>query len=283
MDKILNWSLAQQDPETAGKVPAPDSKLLAKLFGAADDPQLMKEAIAVVQSEEAELETKLTALENFEMLIENLDNANNIENMKMWDAIIDLLSLEKELELQQLACSIVGTAVQNNDKSQADFTKYPQGVPSLIALAHKKESRLKSLYALSSLIRNNTKAYESFDEHKGWELIGPILSDDETDNKTKLRSLSLLSSILSSGKQEDVWDHIRQYDIVIKLASLISKENDISLVDKAINIIVELIRAGFKFTDSDRKVITEKVGFIETELMDVVNLDDVQILRQVTL
>jgi hypothetical protein len=282
MDKILNWSLAQQDPETAGKVPAPDPELLAKLFGGGvDDPQLMKEAIEVLNSEEAELETKVTALENFEMLIENLDNANNIENMKMWDSLIGQLGLENELELQQLACSIIGTAVQNNEKSQNDFTQYDQGVPRLVALSKKKDTRLKALYALSNLIRNNTKAYGLFDQHKGWELIGPIITDEEANHKVKLRSLSLLSAIISSGNKEDVWNHIREYDIVCKLTSLIKKENNISLVDKVVNILVSLIRDGYKFTDDERASISSKVEVIESDLVDVINLDDFQVLKQV--
>lgn len=280
MDKILNWSLAQEDPETAGKVPPPDPELLAKLFGAADDPQLMKESIAVLNAEEETLENKVVALENFEMLIENLDNANNIENMKMWESLIEHLSPEKKLELRLLVCSIIGTAVQNNEKSQLAFTKYDKGVPALILLAKLPETRLKALYALSSVMRNNAAGYEQFDQHKGWELLGPIISG-ETDQKVKLRSLSLLSAIISSGNQVDVWEHISQYGIVSMLTSLVKKGNNISLVDKAINIIVTLIRDGYKFTESDRKSIACTVELVEAELLDVVNLDDFQLLKQV--
>lgn len=280
MDKLLNWSLAQQDPETAKKAGAPDPELLAKLFGAADDPTLMKEALSVIVHPDADRDTKLTAFDNFEMLIENLDNANNIENMKMWDTIIDQLEHDDE-EFRQMTCSIIGTAVQNNDKAQADFTGHEQGVKRLIKLASETPTRQKALYALSNLIRNHPASYEQFDQNNGWELLGPVLADDSINQKVKLRSLSLLSSILTTGKKEDTWKHIKDFGIVIKVLGLIKKSYNVSLVDKALNILVALISSGYKFNEEELEVIKEKVAVIETDLMDVINLDDFQVLKQV--
>lgn len=45
---------------------------------------------------EVDLETKLVAFDNFEMLIENLDNANNIENLKLWEPLLDVLVQTKD-------------------------------------------------------------------------------------------------------------------------------------------------------------------------------------------
>lgn len=280
MDKLLNWSLAQNDPETAKKVGAPDPELLAKLFGAADDPTLMKEALAVIENPEADRETKITAFENFEMLIENLDNANNIENMKMWAPLIKQLDHEDE-EFQQLCCSIVGTAVQNNEKAQKDFTKYETGTKKLIELAEKPETRQKALYALSNLIRNHPEAYQQFDKNNGWNLIGPLITDVSVNSKIKLRSLSLLSSIISSGSQEDISEHIKQFGIIEKLLGLIKKDDNVSLIDKSLSIIVALISNGYKFSEDELSLISEKVAVIEKDLLDVINLDDFQLLKQV--
>ncbi|KAK7680728.1 hsp70 nucleotide exchange factor fes1 [Cerrena zonata] len=133
MEKLLQWSIAQQtgDKESAEKIGQPDPKLLEQLFGGGgpDEPALMKQSIMVVENPEATLENKQIAFDNFEMLIENLDNANNIENLKLWTSIINQLSPEVDDSLKIYAASIIGTAVQNNPNSQEDFLKYcPQGL-----------------------------------------------------------------------------------------------------------------------------------------------------------
>lgn len=56
-----------------------DPEVLAQLMGGPSDADRMREAIAAVQSPEVDLENKLIAFDNFEQLIENLDNANNME------------------------------------------------------------------------------------------------------------------------------------------------------------------------------------------------------------
>lgn len=125
MDKLLHWSVTQThgDEEGKQKAGAPNPELLAQLFGAGgpDEPTLMKQNLSCMVNEEATLENREVACDNFEMLIENLDNANNIENMKMWPEIIKLLS-HKDPVLRLWACSIIGSAVQNNPNAQEAFS-----------------------------------------------------------------------------------------------------------------------------------------------------------------
>ena len=114
MEKLLHWSIAnaQGDKEAIEKAGKPDPKLLEQLFGGGgqDDPTLMMENMKLVTNPEVDLENKLIAMDNFEMLIENLDNANNIENLKLWESIIKVLSYE-EAELRSIALSIVGLSL----------------------------------------------------------------------------------------------------------------------------------------------------------------------------
>lgn len=282
MDKLLNWSLAQQDPETAKKVGAPDPKLLAELFGQnVDDATLMRQNLELIENPECDEDNKLTAFDNFEMLIENLDNANNIENLKLWPKLINLLDSENE-EFRNLTASIIGTAVQNNEKSQLDYLKYPEGFTKLITLAKEDNSvRIKALYALSNLIRNNEKSYNLFDQHKGWELLGPIISDGEAKDKVKLRSLSLLGAILSIAPKNDVKRHIHEYSIVGKILGLIKPGSNISVADKSLNLVVHLINDGYEFSSDEVKEVKTAVEIIETDFKDVINIDDFQVLKQV--
>lgn len=119
----------------------------------------MVEAMEAIQDSEVSLDQKMIAFDNFELLIEQLDNANNIENLKLWEPLISMLS-SPESELRRMAAWCCGTAVQNNEKSQAAFNAH-NGVPKLLELALKdpaNEVRKKAVYALSSQIRNSPEA-----------------------------------------------------------------------------------------------------------------------------
>ncbi|KAH3677014.1 hypothetical protein WICMUC_001920 [Wickerhamomyces mucosus] len=282
MDKLLNWSLAQNDPETAKKAGAPDSELLAKLFGKADDPTLMKQNMELINDTELDIENKIIAFENFEMLIENLDNANNIENLKLWESLINQLNSE-ELEFRNLTCSIIGTSVQNNEKAQLDFNKYPQGFKSLIELSkYDEKARLKSLYALSNLIRNNSKSYSVFNDHKGWELLGPIITDSSIKENVRTRSLSLLSSILTILEaKSDIFQHLNEYEILEKLLASLNANSSINFIDKSLNILTHLINLGYEFNSKQLELLEKLVELVESNFKDAVNIDDFQLIKQV--
>jgi hsp70-interacting protein len=127
LNKLLKWSItnsdASKDAEEEGN--AVDSsksnitpELISRLFGNQEsDATLMCRYIAAVQHPEIELKDKLVAFDNFEQLIEGIDNAMNIESLGLWPDIISLLKHE-EAEIRLYAAWAVGTAVQNNPKTQ---------------------------------------------------------------------------------------------------------------------------------------------------------------------
>ncbi|CAI4210388.1 unnamed protein product [Parascedosporium putredinis] len=140
LSNLLKWSIQNQSapdgtpPETRTPL---DPSLLAALFGGPSEAELMKTAMEAITSEDPEvtLESKLVAFDNFEQLIENLDNANNIANL----------------------------AVQNNIKSQEKFLAM-NGIPKIIdiILDDKEDTavRRKAIYALSSATRNYQAAMD---------------------------------------------------------------------------------------------------------------------------
>jgi hsp70-interacting protein len=132
----------------------------------------MKEAIAAIEDSSVPLADKETAFDNFEMLIEQLDNANNIENLKLWPSLIAQLSNPEE-KLRLLAAWCCGTAVQNNEKSQQAFLKHG-GVPKLVDMFLKDpdaDVRKKAVYALSSAVRNVDPALQQAKEALPAELL----------------------------------------------------------------------------------------------------------------
>lgn len=148
--------------------PAPRSDLtpeiLAALMGGPSDADLMRQSISVITSPDPEvtLETKLVAFDNFEQLIESLDNANNIAALSLWEPLLGTLS-HPEREVRLYAAWCVGTAVQNNEKSQERLLAMG-GLPLLVRVAlDEKEGedvRRKAVYALSSATRNYQPALD---------------------------------------------------------------------------------------------------------------------------
>ncbi|KAF3993127.1 hypothetical protein FT663_00951 [Candidozyma haemuli var. vulneris] len=284
MEKILQWSIASQsgDKEAMEKIGQPDPELLSQLFGAGgpDEPTLMKQSIAVVENPEATLEAKETALDNFEMLVENLDNANNIENLKLWPSIIALLS-NSEPSLSVLAASIVGVATQNNPDSQKAFLEKEDGLATLIKLINdestQKELLLKSFFALSCFVRNYADATGQFAELGGWEALH--LSSSQADHKLLLRKLSLISALLSTGLDDTKLEHFKKISFVDNLISTFETEN-VACIDKSLNIITQLHSLKYSFSDEEISRLANQLDRID-HLKDRLTEDDFHIAKQV--
>lgn len=272
MDKLLNWSIAQQsgDKEAISKVGEPDPKMLQQLFGGPDEPALMKEAIAVLENKDATEEDKEIAFENFEMLIENLDNANNIENLGLWPSIIRQLSLDVPSTLRIYAASSIGVAVQNNSSSQEAFLRHDGGVKSLISACKEEnvdaELHSKALFALSSLLRNFKPACEKFDELHGWSVLD---LEKYASHKLQLRVLSLISAILSTGLDRTKEALMREHKLVCLLILYLDHETHVGCVNKTLNILAQLADLGFVFSVEEESAIRlglEKIAYKEEQL-----------------
>ena len=163
MNNLLKWSIENsQTPanpdgssNTEGAQRKLDADALKVLLGGPSDADLMKEAMAAILSPDVTLENKVIAFDNFEQLVEQIDNANNVENLGMWPPLIELLS-SNEPELRRYTCWVIGTIVQNNEKAQQQ--PVDRGiVPKLVELALEdadEQVRRKAIYALSSEFRN---------------------------------------------------------------------------------------------------------------------------------
>lgn len=121
MNNLLKWSIqnssaSQADPSTAPSRSL-DPETLSALFGGPSQADLMKAAMDALHADDVDLDNKLVAFDNFEQLIENIDNANNLEPLGLWTPLVTLLGHD-EAEMRRMAAGCVGTAVQNNEKAQ---------------------------------------------------------------------------------------------------------------------------------------------------------------------
>lgn len=167
MNQLLKWSIENSENASADPTSTTDPKAerpsgrpikpdaLSALFGGPSDADLMRESMAAILSPDIDLDNKLIAFDNFEQLIENIDNANNLENLGLWTPLVELLGNEVS-ELRRYAAWCVGTSVQNNDKAQASLLA-TNAISRLTKLAIEDANepvRRKAIYALSSEIRN---------------------------------------------------------------------------------------------------------------------------------
>ena len=166
LNDLLKWSIensdaTRNDPNAqvapgGGTQLSPD--VLNAIMGGPSEADLMKAnmEIIVTNDDSVSLEDKLVAFDNFEQLIESLDNANNIANLSLWTPLLEQLGSE-ESSLRKMAAWCIGTAVQNNDRTQEKLLAMG-GLPTLVQLAtspeQPEEVRRKAIYALSSAVRN---------------------------------------------------------------------------------------------------------------------------------
>lgn len=140
--------------------------IMAALMGGPSDADLMKASMDIISAPlgpDVSLDDKLIAFDNFEQLIEGLDNANNMANLGLWTPLLAQLAAD-EADLRKMAAWCVGTAVQNNERTQERLLA-AGGVAPLVAMAVKDaeqtDVRRKAIYALSSACRNYQPAMDA--------------------------------------------------------------------------------------------------------------------------
>ncbi|KAI2623350.1 Fes1-domain-containing protein [Hypoxylon sp. NC1633] len=191
LNELLKWSIENSTPSDPS---APEStahrttlnpEMLAAIMGGPSDAELMQASIAHITSTDPEitLESKLTAFDNLEQLVESLDNANLLSKLGLWTPLLEILGHEED-QLRLMAAWCVGTAVQNNAPTQERLVALG-GVEKLVGMAlgervpmekragdgevtaedaisgeETKDVRRKAVYALSSAVRNYQPALD---------------------------------------------------------------------------------------------------------------------------
>lgn len=179
LNQLLQWSIQNSDasiddPTTtqpANQEQNPhnglNQEMLAQLLGGPSDADLMRQSMEVIKNPDPSIdaETKMQAWDNFEQLIENLDNANNIQALKLWEPLVSMLDAPEGDE-RMMAAWCCSTAVQNNVKSQ-ECMLATGAVLKLVKLAVEDDVqavRKKAVSALSSEVRNFQPALDELEK-----------------------------------------------------------------------------------------------------------------------
>lgn len=172
LNQLLQWGIenssASQGAQPTDQQRDPhrglNPEMLAQLLGGPSDADLMRESMTAILNPEVDLDNKLVAFDNFEQLIETIDNANNMESLGLWTPLIGQLESE-EAGLRKMAAWCCSTAVQNNVKSQERLLAIG-GVPKLAKMAVEEKdqaARKKAVSALSSEVRNYQPALDELE------------------------------------------------------------------------------------------------------------------------
>lgn len=190
LNALLQWGVENSDvsrgtnPDQPPSTRGLNAETLNALLGGPSDADLMVEAMRAVRSPDLSLVDKITAFDNFEQLVEHLDNANNMEQLDLWSPLLEQLD-NPEPDMRRMAAWCVGTAVQNNVKSQERLLAM-DGVQKLVNMAVNDRDqgvKKKCVYALSSSMRNYQPATNEAVKHLPADLVGAdtvAASDMET-------------------------------------------------------------------------------------------------------
>ncbi len=180
LNQLLQWSIEHSSTNPSDPSTQPtdhtqrdpnrglNAEALAQLLGGPSDADRMRSAMAAIIAplSQVDLENKLIAWDNFEQLIEQLDNANNMESLGMWPPLIQELD-NPEPEMRRMAAWCCGTAVQNNVKSQERLLAVG-AIEKLARIAVEDEAqavRKKAVSALSSEVRNFQPGMDELARH----------------------------------------------------------------------------------------------------------------------
>lgn len=191
LNELLKWGVENSSTTANDPSAAPpsnrglSSEALSSLFGGPSDADLMRESMVAIQSSDpvVTIDDKLVAFDNFEQLIENLDNANNLGPLELWAPLLGCLDSAEE-GIRRMAAWCVGTAVQNNVTSQERLLALG-GVEKLVGSLDKrgegKEVKRKVVYALSSACRNYQPSMDVLTAELGKKGLGDGKRIDATD------------------------------------------------------------------------------------------------------
>ncbi|KAG0144071.1 hypothetical protein CROQUDRAFT_660425 [Cronartium quercuum f. sp. fusiforme G11] len=201
-----------------------DTGVLDAILGRTDAIR-MKESIEILINQSISIEQRLLAGEELEELVQDLDNANDLEVLGIWPKLIKLLSDNDENETIKFhTCWICGTAVQNNPRSQLSFLKHDP-IPILLDILNtskEEDTQAKALYCLSSSLKHATEssnALESFISNSGWDTLNNLLKGPSMNLRRK--TVFLINSIAMQSHQP-ILGSLRSNDLLKTLIHSIS-------------------------------------------------------------
>lgn len=169
----------------------------------------------------------LYILEDFEYLVHQIDNANEFVSLNGFNDVIyhNLNSTNARIKCESL--SVLGSCVQNNAKAQIHALESGavDKVIKILALDGNIDVKLRSVYALSSLLRRFPLAQKYFIKNGGLNVFTSVFS--KSDNiKLQVKIVTLIYDLLMEhqdaehGPDVEKRRQYREVDLKAKLIEL---------------------------------------------------------------
>mgnify|MGYP001116198255 CR=1 FL=1 len=267
MNPLLEWGLSQSDPAalTGAAAPAASAELLRDNKEFMDqllksDVQRMKDMIAEATNTELEEEDRELALDELEMLVESIDNANDFATIKGIAPIMGLFN-DASPVVQLNAAWVLGTCAQNNERFTKAFLE-EKGLDELVGLMRRSTHSGvlgKVTYAISGCVRASTDATTKALELNAFETMIQLLAST-TDVQLKRKLAFLFGGILfEQHTHGDILQHLQDKKVYETLIGALQVD-DHDLQDK----IFEALDAAF--SSSPAAVAYIKQGPLATQL-----------------
>lgn len=206
MQSLLRWSIENSSTQdgTQSNTPAVrkdlDPAVIDAILGR-PDAELMKEDLSVALDSSRSEDDRVDALDHLEMLVEQIDNANDLKKLNMWEPLHSLLTSDTSpLTVKVQALWVIGTALQNNPSAQDAYlalNPLPTLVSFLVSSPYSTlQTRSKAIYTLSGLLKHNAPAVKELgsSDVEGWARLRDSLQDP--DITVRRKTLFLLNTLL---------------------------------------------------------------------------------------
>jgi hsp70-interacting protein len=165
--KLLDWATRNASPENNSEssesnheaIKNLDPEIIEMILGR-DEAVVMKSLASRIGNSRTSSEDERIALEQLEEIVENIDSANNMAKMGLWNVVFEALALG---ENTPTALSVIGTSAQNNPEVQNELSRMGALHKILDAMNFDQDPVvMKAVFATSSMIQNNRPSFDSF-------------------------------------------------------------------------------------------------------------------------
>ena len=185
-------------------------KMAESLFHQENPVAIMQQHIRTIVTAESTMEDIRQSLVELEDLVTDIDNANDLHTIGGLAPVIGIISNASEADrhfpadVVAQAMWVLGSAQQSNPKVQHQAISLG-GLPAVLQYAHPSAGSdllAKTLYALSTLIRDNNPAREGFVELGGVASVVAVVKNATSpfpfcDRKVATKAVALFSDLLA--------------------------------------------------------------------------------------
>ena len=158
----------------------------------------------------------------------SIDYANDFIKLNGLKLITPLLNIAS-VEIKSKACDVFAEIVQNNPNGQkaAIETDILQTLTDVLDSDQSEQAKIKSLYAISCLIRDNRQAAVLFDkEHDGLSVLLRAMQRETETHKLRIKSSFLITAL--AAEVPEIKETLFKMGLVEQLVGLLHTEHNAS-------------------------------------------------------